>query len=228
MEKVFMAVPCYNRQVNVSLVNGVARAMKDGIAWFYPNSLSLLAHNFNIMYAAALNARKDGATHFLMLHDDISPQEDFWADKLMDEMKKHDADIISVVSPIKSKEGLTSTALEIGDKWKVRRLAMREIYKDYPETFTDEKLLVNTGCMLVDIRKPFADKCFFNIDDEIVCENGVFRPVVMPEDWGFSRMAKSHGAKLFATRAVKIRHHGFNDFPNDQPWGTAETDLGAK
>lgn len=201
-----------------------ASASKRGLlATYSANSFSLLANNFNRLYCAALNLRSAGMTHFAMLHDDILP-EHFWLDKLMDQMNETRADVLSVVSPIKTKQGLTSTALDT-DKYRPRRLTLKEIHKDYPETFTSDDLLLNTGCMLIDIRRPFADKVWFTIDDEIVCTEGRFEPLVVPEDWNFSRMAKAHGAKLFATRSVKIRHQGFNDFPNSS-WGTAETDLG--
>ena len=46
----------------------------------------------------------------------------------------------------------------------------------------------------------------------------------MPEDWLFSRQARANGAKLFATREVKLLHRGPKSFGNMNAWGTAKTD----
>ena len=47
-----------------------------------------------------------------MLHDDVVP-EAFWLDKLIAELELHSADVMSAVVPVKSGNGLTSTA--VGD-----------------------------------------------------------------------------------------------------------------
>lgn len=100
---------------------------------------------------------------------------------------------------------------------------MTEIYQR-DATFTDPKLLLNTGLMLIDIRKPWIEKCWFEFVDRIEKIDGKFVDVGMSEDWHFSRKAREMGASLWATREISVRHIGGGEFPNDQPWGVLKTD----
>jgi len=65
----------------------------------------------------------------------------------------------------------------------------------------------------------------FTIRDKILRYRGQRVPAIVPEDWGFSRMARAVGAKLWATREIEINHYGMMRYPNTQIWGTAKTDL---
>ena len=194
-----------------------------------PFKFSLLGYAFNFLWADALNSRKThGITHFLMIHADIVPiAGQAWLKTLLEEMEVMGADILSVVAPIKNTDGLTSTGIRFGapfHPWMVKRYTMKEIF-ELPETFTHPQLVVNTGMMLVDIRKPWVEKIFFHIKDDMIRhEDGNFEPIVFPEDWNFSEEAKALGAKVFATRKVRIEHHGAQIFPNDAPWGAMSTD----
>lgn len=208
---------------------------------------SLLAHGFNLLWAEALARRKtDGVTHFAMLHGDVAPQR-YWLDTLWEEITRLQADIVSAVIPIKSPGGLTSTGISsLADPWIVRRLTMTEIM-DLPETFdinllrraetagADDELVVNTGCWIADLRKPWVDavdergrlQCYFTIDDEVVRDaEGRYTASVAPEDWNFSRMVKtaSSEAKIYATRKVLIHHKGEASYPNNVVWGEEKTD----
>lgn len=188
------------------------------------NSYSAGILNFNVLWASALNCRKVGATHFVMLHEDIMPADDTWLDVLRDEMDKVGADIISAVVPVKDLSGVTSTALTIDeDNWDFRRLTMTEIFS-MPETFTDDKLVVNNGMMLVDITKPWVEKVTMNIPCRMDVKDGVFAPKMLPEDWKFSLDAKNLGARIYATRKVKLRHMGIFAYPNEVAWGSCATD----
>jgi hypothetical protein len=116
--------------------------------------------------------------------------ERFFLDKMVDLMEKTGADVLSAVIPIKSQEGMTSTALDepVGDmplEWRVKRLTMREIFEKYPPTFTTDTLLVNTGLMLVDLQKPwvFDESLVFTIRDKILRYRGQRVPAIVPEDW---------------------------------------------
>jgi hypothetical protein len=191
-------------------------------------SYSALTRNFNELWCAALNEREKGVTHFMMLHDDIAP-EPWFADTMMDIMTSNNADVVSVIVPIKDHTGYTSTALDAppfagADPWRVTRLTMHEVYNDYPATFTRHNLLINTGCMLVDIRKPWVEQVRFRFEDKIVKRNGKFYAENMPEDWLFSQDALKLGAKLYATRVVKVNHVGQIKFSNALTWGTEKSD----
>ena len=77
------------------------------------------------------------------------------------------ADVVSTVLPIKDRRGVTSTAIDDPeDEWTpLRRLTMREVHR-LPETFSaqadcgypNNALLVNTGCFVLDLRKPSVER----------------------------------------------------------------------
>lgn len=174
-----------------------------------------------MLYASALNARKDGITHFCLLHSDVVP-DDGWLDKLVALADMYKADVMSVILPIKDGRGLTSTAIETEDKWHPHRLSLKEIY-DKAATFTDEKILVNSGLMLIDIRKPWAEELCFRFEDSIVKDDkGMFQSQVCPEDWLFSRDAAARGARIYATREIKAIHVGQAHYSNAFVWGLKE------
>jgi hypothetical protein len=182
---------------------------------------SLLALAFNQAWAAALN---DNATFFLMLHEDIIPVTDQWVAVMFRELMDRRADVISVVSPIKTPDGLTSTAVETDDPWNPRRLTMTEVY-ERPETWTEEGLLLNTGLMLVDFRAPWVNDAYFTINDRIIRKpTGEYMAEVQPEDWNISRTARAAGAKLYATRKVTVLHVGRAGYDNSCPWGDKKID----
>lgn len=232
--QVYLATPCYNNTVNSAHVETIYYASKQGLLkQKMAPSFSILTHTFNLAYAHALTMRTKGITHFCMLHDDIVPSEFFWLDKMMALMKANEADILSVVSPIKDEKGLTSTALDLplpgsqyDPNYRLTRLTLKEIYENYPPTFTHEKLLVNSGLMLVDITKPFADKICFRFENRIEFNKVTqqYDALVMSEDWLFSRDAAKLGAKIFATREVPIYHCGSFKFPNTHVWGEWDKD----
>jgi SAM-dependent methyltransferase len=146
---------------------------------------SLLADAFNVHWKTALNLQLQGrpVKYFAMLHDDVVP-EDFWLDKLLDELEATGADLVSAVVPIKDPRGLSSTALDDpDDPWETyRRLTMYEIHQ-LPETFTAgdcrlfmdprlveykvRPLLVNTGCWVCRMDRPWRFKVHFQIHNRI-------------------------------------------------------------
>jgi len=152
---------------------------------------------------------------------------------MMSIMEKHRADVLSVVVPLKNDKGLTSTALDmaVGDEdphWRVKRLTLNEIYNDYEPTFTHEKLLVNTGLMLVDLRKPWVENVWFAFEDKIIPDPkipGYFKAVGVSEDWFFSRRACELGAKLYATREISVLHAGTTEYSNASAWGSLSEDA---
>ncbi len=194
-------------------------------------STSLLAYSFNILWATALNMRRShGVTHFAMLHDDITPAR-YWVDTLMAEMQAYEADVVSTVIPLKSALGLTSTGIESHDIWKPRRLTMQEIAR-LPETFsiadTDQpgsQLLINTGCFLVNLQRPWCDQVAFHMRDAIIRDKeGTYTAVVQPEDWVFSRYLAEYKCRVFATRKVRVQHIGEQAYENWGSWGKWKQD----
>ena len=202
---------------------------------------SLLAFAFNsLWHQATAAAPQHGITHFAMLHADIEPMP-WWVDVLHEEMDRTGADILSAVVPIKSHEGVTSTAIgDAEDEWaQPRRLTMREVMQ-LPETFDaadvasvlgDEgeatnprPLLVNTGCWLARRGDWWSDVCFTIRDRVATAPDGRPMPQVIPEDWGFSRWAWQRGLKVMATRKVQLQHVGPWAWANTHAWGTCQSD----
>ncbi len=229
---VFMGLPHYDGKVNVNTAfvfltgattKGVQRipASEGG---------SLLSRVFNGLWTKALQQQEQfHITHFAMLHADIVPAVG-WLDTLLEEQQRTGADILSVVVPIKNEKGLTSTAIDSkDDPWAIeRRITMTEAMA-LPATFSaadcgfpDRALLLNTGCWIADLRKPWCKQVAFNIKDRI--HEG--QPQTMSEDWDFSRQVHALGGKLLATRKVRVEHVGSLNYPNDCVWGTLQTDNG--
>ena len=215
---------------------------------------ALLPFMFNKLWCAALNERDQRAklreeflkdkgktmlcppppiTHFAMAHDDILA-EDGWLDKLLDEMERVGADVLSTVIAIKEEGGHTSTArmqtrqmftegpgapLRIGPavKPEIHRYTLRELSQGLP-TFTcgqNLQLLVNTGLFVCRFDQPWVEQIHFHFGDSIKRhDDGTYHAYNMPEDWNFSLDAAKLGARVFATRVVKAEHIGRKKYPN--------------
>lgn len=189
---------------------------------------SLLTLCFNMLYAEMLNRRAElGLTHFAMLHADIEP-EPWWLDSLLVEMETHDADLISAVVPLKEHTGITSTGIEDPENpfTAAIRLTLRQVYA-LPVTFgaaecgyPERALLINSGCWVMRLDRPWLEDVAFTVNDRIrKCDDGMFRAEVEPEDWHLSRFLHRRGARVMATRAVALTHHGDSMFPNYPQWG---------
>ena len=228
MAQVFLAIPTYlDRIENSNLILAVLNATEHHAIAPVTSSTSANCLGFNILWLKALSLRSAGFTHFCMLHSDVVP-EHFFVDKMLSVMARTGADVLSAVIPIKDQKGLTSTALDepVGDwdpRWRKRRLTLREIHELEP-TFTHDRLLLNTGLMLVDITKPWVDSIHFHFDDAIIEHRGERVAVASPEDWNFSMDARALGAKLYATREVRVMHAGQAMYSNGFAWGSWHTD----
>ncbi len=207
----------------------------------------------NIFIAGALNAQEAGLplTHIAMLHNDVVPEQG-WLDILMEELLRTGATLMSAVIPIKDLNGLSSTAIDSEENpFEVeRRITMTEIYR-LPETFGAEdcgydggrfpkrKLLVNTGCFIMDFTKDWRKE--LNPDGTLRLtmtspdrigrrtgtngeRNGQWEAQHSPSDWRFSRDVANFGGKVMATRKVRLVHMGELPFSNQQPWGEWEMD----
>lgn len=237
-QSVFIACPTHDHRMDartaVALFQNSSQKHQTIIAI---HNSSLLAFNCNHLWCLALNARlKYGIKWFAMLHSDVIP-EPFWLDKLIEIAEANDADLLSVVIPIKSPDGLTSTALSVPngkpEVWK--RFTQTEILdKEFPTTFSvrdvvngDQlcRLLVNTGCMVCRIDQPWSDELFFTINDRIDREFNKYKASVDPEDWGFSRMVAEKGGKVMATKAIQVTHVGNSGYNSHSVWGKAVDEL---
>lgn len=192
---------------------------------------------FNAVWVDSLNmAAKGEVSHFAMLHSDIDPQPG-WLDILIEELDRLDADCVSAVVPLKDARGLTSTAIgDPADPWQPwRRFTLREIAA-FPETFDnaaagypDKPLLVNTGCLVCDLRKPVYQTVLEGGEVPIAFNfptcvgrgpGGKFESFRESEDWHFSRRLAEFGGKAWATRTVQLNHLGEYPFPNHgELWG---------
>lgn len=219
---VFMAMPHYGGMVHAEAAKAFwCDAVDDSIDIINADhGSSLLANTFNDLWCLALNFRKDHAiTHFAMLHADVAPER-FWLKTLLGELQAADADLCAAVVPIKSRAGITSTAIssEYDDFRVERRLTINEVRK-LPATFDAEScgypnrtLLANTGCWVCRFDKSWVEDVHFEIRDLIVCEDGKYRSRVLPEDWNFSRQIWRRGGKIVCTSKVPIRHYGAAHF----------------
>jgi hypothetical protein len=193
---------------------------------------SFLTKTFNDIWCSALNNRARGVTHFAMIHADIMPVQHGWLDILLAELIRLDADVVGAVAPIKTEEGWTSVAVNMGakdsDPWVMRRrLTMHEVY-DLPETFGAEDvggpLLLNTGLWVCRLDRPWCERVCFDVFNRIVRKGGVWHAEAIPEDWLFSAALNRLGCKLYGTRKVTLGHDGTKVFTSDRAWGTQRTD----
>lgn len=220
MNTLFIASPSPDRQLYNTAAQLVAHSGTKRRTIHGENAGSICTFNFNQLWAGALNLRKtEGVTHFLLWHADIRPLGKDWLDVMFEEMENNDADVLSAIIPIKDERGLTSTAFDLGE-WRVARITQKQVHSNkFPDTWTAENLLLNTGLMLVDMRKPWVEKICFTINDKIVFEKGQWKAYCEPEDWNFSRQCHKLDCRLFVTRKVITEHCGYKAWRSDEVWG---------
>jgi hypothetical protein len=232
---VFVALPTYNGWLKAQALRGLILAAA-GVRFTYELGFgSLLTTNFNRLLCMARNTRPACPwTHFAMHHADVSADPG-WLDTLVAEMDRVGADVLSAVIAIKDDRRLTSTGTVCADG-SVRRLALKEVYR-LPETFSAQDLprlgiraplVVNTGLFVCDFTKSWADEFVFRQADDVVrLPDGTFRPLNLPEDWGFSGWCNQRGLRVFATRKVPVVHWNgdtpWDNGPHEDGW---DTDLG--
>lgn len=230
---VYLGVPYYQSvcgQVVDSWGNAVDPHGPDACATFYSGG-SFHARNFNQLWAAALNSRRMGWTHFAMIHHDVRPHG-YWLSTMLREMRQSGADLLHVVLPIKTEHGLTSTAVFDPASCTLRRLTMREVMALPADTFDaagagfpGQVLLASTGLWLCDFTRPWAEKVWFEVRDRIVqLDDGTFATETVSEDWAFSLTLHRVGLKVVGTKAVPAGHWGPHEYRNDEAWGTWETE----
>lgn len=253
-DAVFLALPSYDAAIDanaaIACFNGATKRKLVTSA----QGGSLLAFTFNGLWCTALNHREShGIKWFAMLHSDIVPDAG-WIDTLIAEAEVRDADVMSAVVPIKSPEGLTSTAIENpNDPWEpLFRMTLKQIADPlFPATFDwldavaalgspenkagkvdilghrpQPKLLVNTGCFVARFDRPWVEQVRFTIQDRIYKDaDGQFRCSVISEDWQFSKDVAALGGRVMATKKVRVIHRGVADFDSRGTWGLERDHL---
>lgn len=209
--QIYMVTPTYDGQIHQAHAESLKRAGKF-VTQYSVGGSSFLGDTFNRLYCQGLNARKDGITHWLMVHADIIPEPGF-ADKMLSILNECKGGALSVVSPMKNPKGpkpdggdLTSTAIDLGPDKKPAHLTLKQIWELPHGTFTNENILLNTGCLLVDLRQEWADKVHFDMKSWIEKREENFEAVSISEDWDWSRQVRKLGGTLYATRQVKLEH----------------------
>lgn len=209
--KTYLAIPNCG-WVEQEVVKTITNASRNPLT-FCTRPSSMLTDNFNELWCEFMN--KD-YTHFAMLHADISA-ENYWVDKLLTIMEEKQADIVSVVMPIKDNTGDTSTAFLPDGETKVRRLTLKEI-RGLPETFCASDvglgtLLVNTGLWLAKKGEWCQKFKGFHAISEVYMEEK-WKARRISEDWLFSMEAKELGAKIYANRSISATHIGRQGWRN--------------
>lgn len=227
----FIGCPTHNGELRGEIVTAILDAAMGNRMAFAHSKYSKLTQNFNFLICDALNLGK--FTHFCMIHGDIVPAQG-WLKTLHKEMEETGADVISAVVPIKNPKGITSTGLckEETTPLLLRRLTLKECLDPAKlanlglstspsgKSFTGDYIILNTGLMLIDLRKDWIKQITFRVTDQIIVQpDGTRKAFGGSEDWLFSLDARKLGAKLWATTAVKLNHVGGATFSNYEAYG---------
>lgn len=213
---IFLAIPCGTPHIDPELLTIVSSCMNLKMTLAVQVN-SALPHNFNLLWAEAVNGRPE-YTHFAMVHSDVIPEAEFLS-KLLHTMEEKNVDVVSTVIPLKSNTGLTSLAVD-NDFWFPKRLTMKEL-KDL-DSYSN--LLFNTGCWIARLDRPWVEEVCFTFKTEMHKENGKLVAKFEPEDWAFSRFCIAKHIPYSITKNVVVRHMGTTAYPNQGEWGTWNTD----
>jgi len=221
--RVYLAVPTYSQWLTTGAVAGIMTAAQPGgvlgkspVPQFYPTSL--LTKGFNVHWAQAIIG---GFDLFAMLHADICP-EPGWLDTSVESLLFRDADLVSASVRLKDRSFEYSVAIDTPEG--PVRLNKAEL-DALPDVFdrndvgkllglrTGGALLVNTGCFVANLRKPWVRSVGFQINTSIEWFPDGHDPAVAlkvePEDWGLSRQLYNLGATgVYGTTRVRTRHLG--------------------
>lgn len=226
---VLLSMPVYQSvDFDAAMMFGVGASRACDVVWG-GGRYSHPEHSFNECWAEALNKREmHGLTHFAMLHSDVVP-EPYWLDKLVAELEKHDADILSVVIPLKTSDGHTSTAIATAQDPALpsvdRIITIREAHR-LPVTFGADAfpgklLLVNTGCFVCRFDRDWNYQIAARAYTWIKRDKDGYAARLFPSDWDTSWQLAKLGCKVLATRVVEC-YHGRREWTNAKPWGTGE------
>lgn len=242
MAKIFIGVPIHGGSVSAPTANSIVSAAS-GLQHeiqFQIVGLSLLARGFNTLFCSAYKRDFD---YFILLHSDIGVYSNIpgtsWADILVNRLRQLEMASVSVVSPIKNEQGVTSTALQLhkNNPYGMRRITVKELEKLPPQCILKEDvcklfnvpqeeagpLLINTGVLCMDLKNVdwFGLRWpGFHIEDCIAWnKQGVPDPYTTPEDWNLSRWLDRKKLSYCAISDLQINHLGSKSFTNFGNWG---------
>jgi hypothetical protein len=225
MNRIFISVPSYDHRpywyTNISIQSAFAGTSNVPYSvTVRGKSCSLLPHGFNQLWVEAIN---EGFDYFVMLHADVHPDPG-WLNFLTNTMHKTGADVISSVIAIKDEKGNSSTAIgkqrddNFAPAEMTRFIKIDELPRNFTFAFSDlppeirsegEFLMINTGCFLANITRPWARKTYFEIYSWIrEMPEGKLGCGVLSEDWSWSWQLHKLGCKVLATNAFNIKHYG--------------------
>jgi hypothetical protein len=246
--RVFVAVPWYQTLPGECIYNHDDPAAPPHYYHVYRRGEAYVDRNFSTCWAAALNSRhddfraEDGSRVprgdwdvFSMVHVDVAPHLKHWLNQLLAEYDRSGADLLSVVLPIKTHHGMTSTCL-MDTQGRVRRVTMEELY-ELPPTFDsavagkllgdpEARLMVSTGMWVCRFDQAWVEELWFETKCRIIRDDGgTFVVRSFPEDWHFSLLMHALGLKVMATRVIGCEHMGIANYTNARPWGTQKHDT---
>jgi hypothetical protein len=111
---------------------------------------------------------------------------------------------------MKKPGGETSLALDGDLNHKTRRLLLSEVL-GRGGTWTDPRVLVATGLVLVDFTKPWVEKVSYSTEDAIVKVGDRFVTVNDSEDYRWCRQVRALGGSIWVTRKVGTAHVGMRE-----------------
>jgi len=248
---IFIGVPSHTGQVSICTQRCILEARGPDLAVrVRNNTFSLLDYNFDLLFCSAWAS---GADYFCLLHNDIAVSSGdparSWLMVMLDALRDGGFAAVSVVAPIKSVEGITSTALQLtkNNSFTMRRLMLRELPKLPPiitkadvcklwglDAATAGALYINTGCLLMDLKKfGWAQKRWpgFQIRSQLAwSREGLPKAFVLSEDWRFSQHLAEYGWPYAAVgpQLLPVEHLGELVFRNTATWGDEEDLEGPK
>ena len=202
------------------------------------HDVSLLNFNFNTLFADALNMKKEiGITHWLLMHDDLwpedppewwtkadkdgNPTDPCWLEVMLDTMSERGLDVLATNNAIKNRDGETSTAFEAEDGSSEPCRIPMPSFSDRDVWTRDNvpagmRLLINTGLMLIDMRRPWVDSFpgFSSVDKIKRKHDGSAEAYVVPEDWSFSRWLDKNQIPYGCTNTIVTCHVGSYVYKN--------------
>ena len=219
MSKLLLAIPTHDARAHTHTMLAAYQSPPAGVKVDrIAVAGALLAYNFNQALCVALNR---GYEYLAMLHADIDPGPQ-WLPRLYSVLTDTAADLVAAVVPLKSGDGMTSTAIGHPDPWQTQVHLDAAALDCLPPFFASsdlggKPLLVNSGCWLADLRRPVFRqeneagelRAYFTINDRIRRNSaGQWVADVEPEDWFFSRRLHELGATVVAVQTLELTHYG--------------------
>ena len=183
---------------------------------------SCLCNNFNMLMVEAVRSEFD---YLVILHDDVGCLSKDWLKTMLDVLKESGCVACCPVFRIKDFRSLTvSTVLKDNnpeDYFFFNKMNLQDCNKEGGEKgwfFAD---LINTGCILIDLKHEVLKKwkdsegdntVWFHMEHKITPEGEC---VYFPEDYRFSRKIREYGGKVVAITKIKTEHIGEYSYSND-------------